>query len=358
MNKKLSIFLPTLFFLLLISITVFAHPGRLDSNGGHWNHDTGEYHYHNGAHSSNNGSNYDSNDYDYDDDYYTATKEYTNISTEQSYSEESSTDNTSNSKEDDTMSNELLVFITVIILVILVIGIIMYKQNKARLLQMENQISRLLKDNEKIIKTTEEITQNDIEYTNGFNRGYDRGFNKASEDLTPQLIEKAYQLGINDADKIKKQLEERRKLFAQGIKVNIDVSTSQSVAEYVKEDKTIPTEPFVPIGQSVEELLRVPKGIEIKDGQIIDTAYEGKYGRYTIFTTKTGTKIHLKEGCCGANVPSLSFLSNGSNMYQTCDKCFPRSKINLLFIPEWYKDFREYKRKKNYKISNYENDFS
>lgn len=27
---------------------VFAHPGRTDSSGGHWNHSTGEYHYHHG----------------------------------------------------------------------------------------------------------------------------------------------------------------------------------------------------------------------------------------------------------------------------------------------------------------------
>lgn len=28
--------------------SVIAHPGRTDSNGGHWNHSTGEYHYHTG----------------------------------------------------------------------------------------------------------------------------------------------------------------------------------------------------------------------------------------------------------------------------------------------------------------------
>lgn len=40
------------FFILLllfsISLTVHAHPGRTDSNGGHTNHSTGEYHYHHG----------------------------------------------------------------------------------------------------------------------------------------------------------------------------------------------------------------------------------------------------------------------------------------------------------------------
>lgn len=34
--------------LLSLSVVVFAHPGRTDSNGGHTDQDTGEYHYHHG----------------------------------------------------------------------------------------------------------------------------------------------------------------------------------------------------------------------------------------------------------------------------------------------------------------------
>lgn len=44
--KKKIIYL----FLIIILITnvSFAHPGRTDSNGGHWDYSTGTYHYHNG----------------------------------------------------------------------------------------------------------------------------------------------------------------------------------------------------------------------------------------------------------------------------------------------------------------------
>ena len=45
--------------ILLISLTisVFAHPGSLDENGGHYDRSTGEYHYHHGysAHQHENG---------------------------------------------------------------------------------------------------------------------------------------------------------------------------------------------------------------------------------------------------------------------------------------------------------------
>lgn len=33
---------------LLLPVTVSAHSGKTDSNGGHWDHSKGEYHYHHG----------------------------------------------------------------------------------------------------------------------------------------------------------------------------------------------------------------------------------------------------------------------------------------------------------------------
>lgn len=33
---------------LILSVSVFAHPGGTDSSGGHYNRSTGEYHYHHG----------------------------------------------------------------------------------------------------------------------------------------------------------------------------------------------------------------------------------------------------------------------------------------------------------------------
>ena len=47
MKKIIKIFLLILSLLFAMpSLTADAHPGRLDANGGHWNHKTGEYHYH------------------------------------------------------------------------------------------------------------------------------------------------------------------------------------------------------------------------------------------------------------------------------------------------------------------------
>lgn len=40
--------LVVLVLCLSLAVTVFAHPGKTDSNGGHTDHSTGEYHYHHG----------------------------------------------------------------------------------------------------------------------------------------------------------------------------------------------------------------------------------------------------------------------------------------------------------------------
>ncbi len=41
-------FLLALIIVLAMSLTAFAHPGKLDKNGGHYDKETGEYHYHKG----------------------------------------------------------------------------------------------------------------------------------------------------------------------------------------------------------------------------------------------------------------------------------------------------------------------
>ncbi len=47
-------FFSLLLIILITTLPVLAHPGRLDSNGGHWDRKNGTYHYHSGTHSSGN----------------------------------------------------------------------------------------------------------------------------------------------------------------------------------------------------------------------------------------------------------------------------------------------------------------
>ena len=45
--KHISVLLITI-LLLLLTVPAYAHPGKTDANGGHYNRSTGEYHYHHG----------------------------------------------------------------------------------------------------------------------------------------------------------------------------------------------------------------------------------------------------------------------------------------------------------------------
>lgn len=48
MRRLFSIFIMSALIALTFALPVKAHPGKTDSNGGHYNRSTGEYHYHHG----------------------------------------------------------------------------------------------------------------------------------------------------------------------------------------------------------------------------------------------------------------------------------------------------------------------
>lgn len=88
-----------------VTVLVFAHGGRTDANGGHYDRSTGEYHYHHGypAHQHTNGV----CPYDYDD----KTNHY-------SASEDDSTDTTRREKQKETKIDVLLIVIGIAVIVI------------------------------------------------------------------------------------------------------------------------------------------------------------------------------------------------------------------------------------------------
>ena len=91
---KKSIILLSIFLLLALSLAlpVFAHPGKTDANGGHYDHETGEYHYHHGypAHQHYGGV----CPYDYDDKTGSDARPSTGLSSHSSSSSSSTTKET------------------------------------------------------------------------------------------------------------------------------------------------------------------------------------------------------------------------------------------------------------------------
>ncbi len=104
MRKHNIIFV--LFLLFALSISVSAHPGRTDSNGGHYNRDTGEYHYHNGEYADQNQDN-DTYTYSYSEFVGpTFSYDYGSNSYNSFTAEETTTNNSYNSNS-ETISNFL-----------------------------------------------------------------------------------------------------------------------------------------------------------------------------------------------------------------------------------------------------------
>ena len=70
MRKPLILFLCIL-VLCILPFSVYAHPGRTNSDGGHWDYENGDYHYHHGYpehdHYDIDGDGYADCPYDFDD---------------------------------------------------------------------------------------------------------------------------------------------------------------------------------------------------------------------------------------------------------------------------------------------------
>lgn len=107
--KRFYSFLLLLSLLLSFSVPVLAHPGRLDSNGGHHDRIHGGYHYHRGENAG---------QAQYDD------KEYTTRKTNYTYTYTTAEREESKSKIEKQESNKLNVF--QILLIIAIIGTLVY----------------------------------------------------------------------------------------------------------------------------------------------------------------------------------------------------------------------------------------
>ena len=66
-NKILKTFFILLLLVFQFIVIVNAHPGRTDSNGGHYDRSTGEYHYHNGESAGKNQTSKKDSEYNYSD---------------------------------------------------------------------------------------------------------------------------------------------------------------------------------------------------------------------------------------------------------------------------------------------------
>ena len=107
MKNFSSILLVSVLICCIFILPCSAHPGRTDSNGGHYNHDTGEYHYHNDG-SPQNTPQYESDNSSSDEDDTVTTKNFAEWSEEKyKYSDSNSDYNNPNTIEEEEKSTIL-----------------------------------------------------------------------------------------------------------------------------------------------------------------------------------------------------------------------------------------------------------
>lgn len=300
-SKKIKIAFVFAFILLLVinsfSLLAYAHPGKTDEFGGHFDGETGEYHYHHGyeAHQHPNGI----CPYDYNDNAEHSggspsseiTSEYT-TKKHQSTTEHNirpKSNNTDSLTEQSTGDNVFpIVFFSMLLGLLLVFSLI--------------GVFHTIREN---IRRKRALHYSSI--------------------LKPQL------------EKIKK--DETALLHKQYNHLNMQLNS------FIKRKYNLDRLNYIKLfsEHTIEELCGTPKGIKIINDKIIDEMSDEVYGRYTAYKTSNGKAIHFKKGCSGSNIPiNLLSFNYSDKRKKPCKICYSPKKANLMKqYPEWYLKYIE-----------------
>lgn len=323
--KKLYLSILSAAIMFAIASSVYAHPGRLDSNGGHYDRSTGEYHYHDGGSSgSSGGSSSDSEDYTYSvflgptDNYSSGSSSSSSSgSGNSSYSTgKTTTEATTNADIEETQTNNEPDYFTntiIGIFVFLLTVLLLFKSKKLYVIYKSKKLAKKLKNEIKNIKNQEMRLEQKIAY---------------------QLRKSFFTIKNRECD-IDKKYNQIQEIFP---KVYYEYLYKKS---------------------SIESLCGFPEGIKDFSGLLIDTEFTDEpYGRFTVYSSPGDKTLHIEKGCGGA-ILTHHFLYSNLPEYEYCSVCrsFHRSQYyenKMLFIKnhnEWYEKYLSFREKyENYGI--------
>jgi hypothetical protein len=252
----------------------YAHSGRTDSSGGHYDRSTGEYHYHHGhsAHQHPNG-----------------VCPYTSTKTSNSDNISSTTGvNTANT--DLTTVNMFFGSISLCLGVVAFIFFLKYEGFKYANNDLQENNDRLKKDN---ISLKEQVSHNEVIISS---------FKIENESLTTQLKEKQQEIYI---------LEQRIDLF-----------------------RRLPNRIPLLTYQEALKIAQVPDGVSFdKDNLPHYYSNPTVESHMNVYISSTGKKYHRIKGCSHATTPIHLFIAASS--FTPCEKCIPCIAWNYQ-VPDWY----------------------
>ena len=324
--------------------TSYAHPGRTDSNGGHYNRSTGEYHYHHGypEHQHPNGV----CPYDFDD----KTGDSSGTSSYRSNTSSSYRSNTSRTTTNRTVSPKP-------------------STDTSLLENLENENASLRKDLENLQKNYSNLTDENFRLMLGIvgitlisiflafkMKRHISALEKENKELTSKVAQLQESSLLDDIKKLEQdkkylesqnqsldmrviRLEERmesqnnylrghiskqkKKLSTQTTQYNILTKNL-----YLSPDKRLLTQ---------EECLKeagVPKGVtfdkDLLPHYFVNPTVERNF---YVYISKGGTHYHRTPMCSGAWM--RVHLFSVCNKYTPCERCVPYKARNYR-IPAWY----------------------
>lgn len=310
--RKVLTFTISLVLCLSICGLAFAHSGRLDENGGHWDRSTGTYHYHTGENAGKSQSSSDSYDYYYDED--------------------DEKDSNYNNIIDDLLN---------------------------QLDEKDNEINKLnneLSDSEDKLEEEQEKSK--------------KKYLAVIVVLTALTVTFLYffilkSSNAKDYKKQKEEIEERfkkecdeTKRLENEISILENEINEQKIIDSNLETATLNSQAFIKSiyeANTVNKIANVPEDIHLyfenDKLQIDDVLYpDYEYGRYTGYISETGKCFHMKKGCTGAIKPICILDKKAIKDKKPCLKC-----CRFINIPTWaitYQNLVEYAKENNIKYKN------
>lgn len=331
-------FLSLLLALFLLITPVFAHPGRTDSAGGHYDRSTGEYHYHHGysahQHYDMDGDGIPDCPYNFRDatnhssgssssySYTTAPATFATVPTTSSPRATTAPQETTTEKKEG--KNGMIGWIVSLALVIALYGCSKSHQQESdieqdRMRKKDKEIQSLkqsLEAKDKALADLDEEMNSKLAAAITEANSYKEKYTVAQAKL-----DSIYSVSENESDKTE---EERiSSLSAQICDLNEALQDKENkIAELSsKLDKYI-------------RLEQIPKDVYIrKDGlPVLLKSETRKYGDYTAYLSKRSMVYHMDYLCAPAGAPAVH-LFKVPNSYRACMKCaLGTSRIP----PDWY----------------------
>lgn len=327
MKYKNSVVFIVLVFCLLCATHSYAHPGRTDEDGGHYDRSTGEYHYHHGhpAHQHPNG-----------------------VCPYKSNSQSSSTINLNSPKNEAKTSPSSKSYILPVC--IFVFGLLLFYARYMKKLEdkaIKQSIQEPSQTQDKIQSLEKQLTQKEDELFQA---------KKSLHDNTVELSNlrgeiASYKVALNQANYKIMNMEQTKKQLEDIINRQLsEINTLNiSLSSLTKQIATIKSESISFYSMSEEEMklaAGVPDGVSFDENSLphyyVNPTVEK---HFTVYISYTGKRYHRICGCSGAYTPMHLFTVSGT--YTPCTRCVPFQARNYQ-IPLWYYKYLHLKAQQKY----------